>query len=104
MRISTALAPAYLFALVSDSLTMKYAASSICCGSSCAPTSSVDGGRAPSRQRFERAAQAALGERHRVQPAREASQLGLSRAELVVGEAQDVDRLIAVARACAGRP
>jgi hypothetical protein len=50
---------------------------------------------ASNRQRFERAAQAALGERDRVQPAREAPQLGLSLAQLVAGEAQDVGRLVA---------
>ena len=47
---------------------------------------------ASDRQRFERAAQPALGQRHRVQPAREVAQLGLRLAELVAGEAQDVDR------------
>ena len=79
---------------MSDSLTMKYAASSICSGSSCAVTSSVVGYLAAGRQRFERAAQAPLGERHRVKPAREAAQLGLSLTELVAGEPQDIDGLI----------
>ena len=37
-----------------------------------------------------------------MQPAGEAPQLGLSRAELVVGEAQDLDRLIAAVELAPG--
>ena len=44
----------------------------------------------------------ALGERHRVQPAREVAQLGLSLAELVAGEAQDVGGLVAAVELALG--
>ena len=46
-RSATSLAPAYLLAFVSDSLTMKYAASSTCSGSSSPGTSSVTRIRTP---------------------------------------------------------
>ena len=50
----------------------------------------------PAASGLERAEQAALGERHRMQAAGEVPQLGMRLAQLVVGEAQDVRGLVVV--------
>ena len=103
-RIRTALAPAYLLAFVSDSLTMKYAASSTCSGSSSAPTSSVTGVSQPT------VSDSSALRRPRSESATGCSPRARSRSSAwaspssSLGEAQDVGRLMVVVELALGEP